>query len=356
MSYTFKPAAAPIAVLLGAGLLLTATSAQANNPLSAGWDATYPGSLSHDNAGCALCHGDGSLFPLNPYGLDLQSAWESLCGGDVENCTTDDIAQGFLNVESLDSDAPGDLTQSSNLVEIMADTQPGWAESDEPGKVDGPFDPEPEGCIPFVDPTVIDFGNVPLGGSALETAFVTNNGNADCLIDVEVSSASGEFALVSGASLTVAPTEAAAVDVSYAPIDLGDDIGQLVLTLPDSAVNVELLGRSEADEPAVDMDIGSFRVTGKVSLGKRAAIIDVQLAVVNGGDTDGLAYATITGVQEGNPVYAQTLPVSDPAGGGSTRYTFQSYIAEEKGTISWTAVITDDDPDVDVDTAITVVK
>jgi hypothetical protein len=343
-----------VGALTAIGTLMLAPSAHANNPLSAAWDYAYPGSSSGINAGCALCHGDVNKFPLNPYGADLQTELVNLCGA-IPDCTLDDLLQGLVNIEALDSDAPNDLTQSSNIVEISADTQPGWAESDNPAGVDGLLDPEQQvaGCVAFVAPSVLDFGPVLLGDSAIASAFITNNGDANCQVDAQVNNASGEFALETAASFTVAIDATEQVDVSYAPLDLSDDTGQLVLTLPESYIGVQLVGSGSPE--LVDMDIKSLRVTSKVSLSSRKSI-DVQLTVENGGDTEGSASATITGEQNDVVVYVQTLPVSDDVGSGSTRYTFQSYFPDAEGKITWTALITDDDPDEDVATATTTVN
>ena len=117
-------------------------------------------------------------------------------------------------------------------------------------------------------------------------------------------------------------------------------------TLPDSVISVQLIGTSSVE--FVDLDIKSFRVTNKVSLTKGKGIIDVQLTVENGGDTEGNDDATVTGVQNDTVVSTQTVSVTDAVGGGATRYTFQSYIPDATGDITWTATINDGDSDIDV--------
>jgi hypothetical protein len=352
MQKTFH--ASVLAIAIGAGMLAATPQVQANRALSDAWSNYYSLSSSDENAGCALCHGANNLFPLNSYGADWQSQLLDICGA-IENCNLNQLETGLQDIEGLDSDAPNDLTQSTNIEEINADTQPGWAESDAPSGVAGLLDPEQQvaGCVPFVSPNVIDFGTLDPGDSVIASADVTNNGDATCDVTAEVFNASEEFALVSAAVFSVAPAESVSVDVSYTPIDIGDDTGQLVLTYPESNYSVQLVGSSSYT--SVDMDIKSLRVTKKVSASKARGVVDVQLTVENGGDTEGPASATITGVQDGSPVYAQTITVSDPLGGGATTYTFQSYIPEVAGDITWTATIDDDDPDEDVETATTVV-
>ena len=369
MSQHNRFAVSALAAAIGA--LTLAPAVQANSPLSNAWDAFYVNpqagivSQSHENAGCTLCHDDGSsLFPLNPYGADLQAALEQICGDNIaDGCgTLEDLEPGYRAVEALDSDAPGDLTQSSNIVEIEANTQPGWAESDNPSGVSGLLDPEQQiaGCVPFVDPSVLDFGNVLVGDTGFASAFVTNNGDENCSVQAQVNNATGEFLLESAASFTVEPgaEKAVAVDVSYTPTEAGDDTGQLVLTLPESIIPVQLVGSSSGVE-LVNLNIKSLRVSNKVSVSKGRGIVDVQLSVENVGVTEGSADATITGVQDQDgtqvPVYSQTLTVTDDVGKGATTYTFQSYIPDAAGDITWTATINDGDPDTDIATATTTV-
>ena len=360
MSQHNRFAVSALAAAIGAGALMIAPSANANRALSAVWSDYYGSSTSDANAGCALCHGDVDTFPLNPYGADWQSDLQNRCqNGNIENCTLGELQDGLDAIANDDSDAPSDLTQSSNIVEIEANTQPGWAESDNPSGVSGLLDPEQQiaGCVPFVDPSVLDFGNVLEGDSATLSAFVTNNGDENCLFTAQVNNASGEFLLESAASFSVAPAAAVPVDVSYTPIDPGDDTGQLLLTEADSIIQVQLVGTSGAE--LVNLDIKSLRVTNKVSVTKGKGIVDIQLSVENVGDTEGNGSATITGVQDQGgtqvPVYSQTLTVTDDVGKGATTYTFQSYIPDTAGDIIWTATIIDGDPDDDIATATTTV-
>jgi hypothetical protein len=315
------------------------------------WELQYPNSLSDDNVvgtnneniGCALCHNDTNL-QLNPYGADWRAAWTG---------TTDpELTAALIAIEGLDSDA--DPTGSSNIVEINANTQPGWAEGDNPLGVIGDLDPVViiEGCAPFVSPAVVDFGIVAPGDTAIASTTVTNNGDTTCDGTATVFDESGEFALESPAGISVDPQQSVAVDVSYTPLDETADTGRLALEFPDEIVNVQLIGAGGA---SVDLDIKSFRVTNKVSLTRGKGIVSVDLTVDNGGLVEGVRPATVTGVQNGVPVYVQTVNVTDGVGNGSTRYSFQSYIPTATGDIEWTAEIADSDPDDDTATATTTV-
>jgi len=341
-----------LAGLLGVGVLLTAPSAHALRQFGTLWDLQYPFSQSRanvvgttpENVGCALCHNDTDLT-LNPYGRDWVNAWTG---------TTDpELTAALIAIEGLNSD--NDPTGSSNIVEINADTQPGWREGDNPAGVIGDLDPVVviEGCVPFVDPAVIDFGIVAPGDTAIQSTTVTNNGDEVCDGTATVFDESGEFALESAAGISVDPQQSVAVDVSYTPLDETADTGRLTLTFPDEVVNVQLVGAGGAN---VDLDIKSFRVTNKVSLTRGKGIVDVTLTVENGGLVEGVRPATVTGVQNGVTVYVQTVNVTDGVGNGSTRYTFQSYIPTAGGDIEWTAVIADSDADDDTATATTTVN
>jgi hypothetical protein len=68
------------------------------------------------------------------------------------------------------------------------------------------------------------------------------------------------------------------------------------------------------------------------------------------------AQATVVGMQNGTEVYKETLTVSDPAGDGISTFIFPSYVPTAAGDITWTAVVYDDDPDVDAAVAMTTVQ
>ncbi len=449
-----KFAALALTAALGAGALITVPSAHAKSTYVSPWQTLYPDSLSYDNADCMLCHttADGRSG-LNPYGADLDTAMGSL-----------GLSDALISIEGENSDS--DPTGSSNIVEIDADTQPGWAEGDNPSGVIGDLDPvtqvadisvsplsvdfgavtvgtagtdsvaisnvgsadltvdslslsgsnefslpgapatpitvaantsvnvsveyaplndgldnatlaiasdspgeelisvalsgtgvpvQVNECVPVVDPASLVFGSVELGNASSLTTTVTNNGTLECAVDATVSG-SGEFALASAASFTVAPGASVNVDVDYAPADLGDDAGNLALAFTDRTINVPLSGSGvEAPVEVVDLDIKSFKVTKKIAL-RRVKPVVIKLTVNNGGVTEGSAPATVTGVQNGGVVHQQTLIVTDAVGNGSTRYTLDPYTPIAVGDIVWTMVIADGDPDDDVAIATTTVN
>jgi len=332
-----------LAAAIGVAGVLVAPATLARDGYLETFASEYPTSQSGVNANCALCHTTYervSNMSLNPYGVAIARA------------TGATLADRLGNVEGDDSDGSG----FTNLQEIEASAQPGWTEGDTvPTGVIGLLDPEQvAGCFPVVDPSTIDFGTLLPGESVVASAFVTNNGDETCAVAASVAP-SGEFVLESADSFDVLGGDTAQVDVSYTPADLGDDTGLLTLAYDGSTIEVELVGSSS--EALVDMDIKSFRVTKKVSVSKGKGIVDVNLTVENGGDTEGSVDATVTGVQDGKVVYNQTVSVTDAVGGGANSYTFQSYIPDFAGDIIWMAVIADDvdDPDEDTATATTTV-
>ena len=129
--------------------------------------ATYPNSTTENNGGCQTCHqssGGGGNF--NVYGSDLLSNGGSGAGA---ACTSVDFAAVMTAVENLDSDGEG----NSNIVEINANTQPGWCSTQNPGCSNSagtppnvPLDPEP--APPANNPPMADAGG-PYSGEAGST-------------------------------------------------------------------------------------------------------------------------------------------------------------------------------------------
>lgn len=107
-------------------MIFIPTPLYAKSTYTSTWSSLYPGSNSDSNAGCALCHLSVAGGGLNDYGVDMAN---SIAGS---------IANRIVDVESIDSD--NDPAMSSNLIEINANTQPGWTGSAAPG-VTGDLDP-----------------------------------------------------------------------------------------------------------------------------------------------------------------------------------------------------------------------
>jgi len=129
--------------------------------------STYPGSQTEDLGSCRTCHesaSGGSSF--NVYGDDLLANGAS--GGGF-NCANVDFASALAAVETLDSDGEG----NTNLVEINANTQPGWCDTNLAGCSNSAGTPpavtlDPAPAPPPNNPPLADAGG-PYSGEAGST-------------------------------------------------------------------------------------------------------------------------------------------------------------------------------------------
>jgi PKD repeat protein len=126
--------------------------------------ATYPNSATETNGGCQTCHqssGGGGNF--NVYGRDILSNGGSGAG---PTCTGVNFVAVLAAIENLDSDGEG----SSNIVEINANTQPGWCVPgtggcNNAGTPPGDVPLDPEAAAPANNPPLADAGG-PYSGEA----------------------------------------------------------------------------------------------------------------------------------------------------------------------------------------------
>jgi hypothetical protein len=107
---------------------------------------------------------------------------------------------------------------------------------------------------------------------------------------------------------------------------------------------------------AVDLDITSLRTTGRVRGAGQTVTVSLAVRLITTVSEN--RPATIVGVTAGaTEVYRQTLQVNDAPGRGSTTFNFPNYITNgNEGTITWTATLVDDDPDIDQATDTTLVR
>jgi hypothetical protein len=83
------------------------------------------------------------------------------------------------------------------------------------------------GCEADVTPMALDYGTIEVGETATLATTLSNEGDGASDVTANVDSSTGEFALNSASSFTVAAGEAAHVLVDYAPLDIGDDPRQV---------------------------------------------------------------------------------------------------------------------------------
>ena len=140
-----SPALVVLAMLLGA------QSAWAFGSCLTIFNNTYPDSQTGVLGQCQTCH-QSTGGPFNVYGEDLSKNGP---GGARPSCTIDEFRTALLAVEGLDSDNEGNL----NLVEIDADTQPGWCEGDSSaGWCNSTAIPPPGTLDPTNNPPLADAG------------------------------------------------------------------------------------------------------------------------------------------------------------------------------------------------------
>ena len=101
----------------------------------------------------------------------------------------------------------------------------------------------------------------------------------------------------------------------------------------------------------LDLDIVSFRASGRAKL-SRNPLIDFVVKVKNqGNNVTDTAEATLVGTLDGVELYRETLSgLADTPGGPGSSLAFPSYVPPgdlPAGTIDWLLTLDDDDPDAD---------
>ena len=274
--------------------LMTASAAHARSTYVSPWQSLYPDSLSYDNADCMLCHttADGKSG-LNPYGADMDSVLPG-------SPSTTEITDALLAIEGDDSDS--DPTGSSNLVEIDADTQPGWAEGDDPSGVIGLLDPGTPVADISVSPLSVDFGAVTVGTSGADSVAISNVGSADLTVDSLNLSGSSEFSLPGAPDtpFTVAASTSVNVSVEYAPLNDGLDNGTLEIASDspgEELISVALSGTGVpvvVNECVPVIDPASLEF-GSVELGNTSSL---TTTVTNNGTLNCAVAAAVSGSVE----------------------------------------------------------
>lgn len=208
-----------------------------------------------------------------------------------------------------------------------------------------------------LNPAVLNFGTVTVGGAATLTTQVQNLGTAS--LDVTAINAcagtSGEYTSSPSSSFSVAAGGSQNLSVTYTPVDGTTDNGCLQIVSNDPATAVATLNLTGAGSvpptsQLLDIDISGLSASRRVSLSRGKQVV-LKLAAVNPGTVSGSANATLIGIQNGAAVYSQTATVTLSAG-ATANYAFPSYLPTALGEISWTLTIDDQDPDLDTATAV----
>lgn len=208
-----------------------------------------------------------------------------------------------------------------------------------------------------VSPTSLSFGTVTVGSSASQTTTVSNAGTADLLVSsvAPCTGTSAEFAASPTGPFTVAAGGSQTVTVAYAPTSAGTDAGCFQVASNDAAtgtVSVAVSGAGQAVvAPVVDVDIGRFSVAKRVDL-SRGGVVAPRISVVNAGTVAGTVTIEVEGAAGGAVVYTASQDVF-VAAGATQRVPFPAFTPAAPGEITFTATVLDQDPDVDVATAVT---
>jgi hypothetical protein len=111
---------------------------------------------------------------------------------------------------------------------------------------------------------------------------------------------------------------------------------------------------SAAAGPLTDIDIARFRTTKRIRLA-RVRPISINLTLRNEGVDEGEALATVVGKQNGLEIYRESVAVTVAAGAAPATIVFPPYVPVGTGDIAWQARLVDEDPDLDEESATTIV-
>ena len=209
-----------------------------------------------------------------------------------------------------------------------------------------------------LNPTSLDFGPVIIRNGKILTGQVKNQGreNLEVTNIYPCVGTSNEFTTSPRAPFTVSHGGSQTLTVTYTPVDEGADNGCLVIENNDPDKDTVDLNLAGSGIESVDLDVQSFNVTNKVKL-SNVEPVKIELIVQNPKSVSGSAkQATVIGVQNIFEVYSETMMVFDLIGGNGTKWSFPVYRPTNLGNIQWTVRVDDDDPDVDLATALTIIN
>ena len=200
----------------------------------------------------------------------------------------------------------------------------------------------PESCSFVVtDPDIpLDFGDVEINATATLPKIVTNNGSVVCDINAMVVSATGQFTLASGSTLSIPPGFSADFSVTFAPVAEGRDEG--ILSLLSNDINqplsedIALVGNGVAPplDPC-DFSVAPASLAfGSLTIGSSSTL---STMVTNNGGTACSLTALVAG--SGEFTLATASPVAVAAGGSAS--VSVDYAPIDVGTDSGDLTLTD---------------
>jgi hypothetical protein len=306
---------------------------------------------------CGLCHVNfRQNSALNDYGAAFKAA------GGRSNPTG-----AFRALEGEDPDKD----TVSSVDEIKQLFLPSWncktieMASNAPSYVTDYVDPTNPGCWSVTGPAIaatplsLDFGTVEVGANMTLTTTISNEGDSDLTVSSLSITGSTDFAVkeVSSTTIfTVAPGTSVDVLVDYTPGEAGDDVGVLEIGSDDpdtSLLSVDIAGSGLVPRTLVsDLDIAAFRAPKRLSL-SREKPVKMKVVVVNKSGISGSGTVTLTASNASEQLPLEQNQAFISLADGERATLIFTYTPTVAGIFTWTATISDDDPDDDAATAST---
>lgn len=193
-----------------------------------------------------------------------------------------------------------------------------------------------------VSPLQLDFGAVPVGGSATMATTVTNVGSSDLTLTAATTTGEGFSEVTPALPLTLGPGAGTGVSVQFDPASIGVFAGELSITSDDPdepVVTVALSGTGDSSSPEPELSVTPQSLDfGDVIVGASATS---DVVVDNLGTSD----LSITGITVTGPAFSTsaTAPASVAAGSSLTLPVIFAPGAE--GLVAGELVISSDDAD-----------
>ncbi|MBI5375978.1 MAG: choice-of-anchor D domain-containing protein [Candidatus Schekmanbacteria bacterium] len=268
------------------------------------WQTRYPSSQSVNNVNtalgskCRFCHFTSSTSTWNAYGWALRL--------EINN-NGKTISQALAAVESLNSD--GDPTNSSNLVEINANAQPGWTSGanntryntsstvlNQTAPAISNLDPAAATQPAInVSPASLAFGSGVVGVTKTLAATISNSGNANLSVTGLSITGSSDFKLnssVPATPLTVAPSASVNISVDFTPSSTGAKVGTFQIASSDPSKATVSVNLSGTGDPVPQPDINVL----PVSLGFGTEVVGATKTLTTTINNIGNASLTVTGL------------------------------------------------------------
>lgn len=268
--------------------------AWARPEILADWQDRYPGSLTEDTVQCQLCHQNATGGdPWNDYGWAIR-----LLITDGDNPRTPD--QAFEEVEMLDSDA--DPFSSTNVAEIVANTQPGWSPgtsntihfksgnftTDQVPPIELAAIVQDPNTDPYLNvaPEPVDFSQVKKGRSSTLDVIIANIGQADLSISSInfCAGTSAEFSMSTLNQSSFISSESEVLAVSFNPTNLGLEEGCIQIISNDPGQTMKIVNISGEGVNKISGGDGS-----KISGGDTSDLTMIKALTAESGSLNGIA-------------------------------------------------------------------